>query len=144
MPIIREQILAAAADLLVGGGCEAVSTRAVCTAADIQAPTLYRPFGDKEGLLDALASYGFQDYLADKQALLGHGKDLIADLRRAWDLHIDFGLSKPAWCTPTRWEPSCPSWRHRRPNATRNCRRWRSNTCCGRSAPATRPPRRER
>ncbi|MEV4175540.1 TetR/AcrR family transcriptional regulator [Nonomuraea sp. NPDC049709] len=97
MAITRAQILAAAAGLLAEGGREAVSTRAVCAAAGIQAPTLYRLFGDKEGLLDAVASYGFEDYLADKQALVSHSEDPVADLRRAWDLHIDFGLSHPAF-----------------------------------------------
>ncbi|WP_342776285.1 TetR/AcrR family transcriptional regulator [Nonomuraea terrae] len=73
----------------------------MCAAAGIQAPTLYRLFGDKEGLLDAVASYGFQDYLADKQAL-GQSEDPVADLRRAWHLHIDRGPARGA--TPVRDE----------------------------------------
>jgi AcrR family transcriptional regulator len=91
----RERILRAAANLLDREGRAAVSTRAVCAAAGVQPPTLYRLFGDKDGLLDALADYGFERYLAEKQAL-GQTDDPIADLRRCWDLHIDFGLSRPA------------------------------------------------
>ena len=38
---------------------DAVSTRAVAAAAGVQPPTIYRQFGDKEGLLDArIADYG--------------------------------------------------------------------------------------
>ncbi|MGW1800963.1 TetR/AcrR family transcriptional regulator [Streptomyces sp. NPDC001984] len=92
----RERILHAAADLLAREGRAAVSTRAVCAAAGVQPPTLYRLFGDKDGLLDALAAYGFQQYLTEKQAL-GETDDPVADLRRSWDLHVGFGLSRPGF-----------------------------------------------
>lgn len=36
-----------------------MSTRAVSTAAGVQAPTIYRLFGDKQGLLDAVTAHGF-------------------------------------------------------------------------------------
>ena len=52
-------MLEAAAELLRTGGVDAVSTRAVAAAAGVQPPTIYRQFGDKEGLLDArIADYG--------------------------------------------------------------------------------------
>ncbi|MFE9610711.1 TetR/AcrR family transcriptional regulator [Streptomyces sp. NPDC006012] len=92
----KERILCAAADLLIREGRTAVSTRAVSAAAGVQPPTLYRLFGDKEGLLDALAAFGFQQYLAEKQTL-EETDDAIADLRRCWDQHIDFGLSRPGF-----------------------------------------------
>jgi len=92
----RERLVQAAADLLTEGGREAVSTRAVSAAAGVQAPTLYRLFGDKEGLLDAVAAYGFEQYLQDKQAV-GTTDDPVEDLRRGWDVHVDFGLSQPAF-----------------------------------------------
>src|SRR5690606_16613735 len=94
-PDPRRRILEAAAGLLAEGGPEAASTRAVAAAAGVQAPTLYRLFGDKQGLLDALAAHGFERYLADKQEL-GATDDPVADLRRGWDLHVDFGLARPA------------------------------------------------
>src|SRR4051794_36006940 len=53
----RDRILQAAARLLAEGGREAVSTRAVSRAAGVQAPTIYRQFGDMQGLLDAVASH---------------------------------------------------------------------------------------
>jgi AcrR family transcriptional regulator len=91
----RERLLEATAHLLTHEGREAVSTRAVSAAAGVQAPTIYRLFGDKEGLLDAVASYGFKNYLADKLALR-ESDDPVEDLRRSWDLHVEFGLTMPA------------------------------------------------
>jgi AcrR family transcriptional regulator len=90
----RERMLHAAADMLARGGRDAVSTRAVSAAAGVTAPTLYRLFGDKEGLLHALANYGFQQYLAEKQTVVTD--DPVADLRRTWQVHVNFGLSHPA------------------------------------------------
>jgi AcrR family transcriptional regulator len=90
----RERVVHAAADLLISGGRDAVSTRAVSTAAGIQAPTLYRLFGDKDGLLDAVAAHGFAEYLERKKELTPTD-DPVEDLRRGWDLNVEFGLSRP-------------------------------------------------
>ena len=91
----RDRIIAVAAGLLATGGREAVSTRAVSEAAGVQAPTIYRLFGDKQGLLDAVAEYGVQQSLASKieQPV---GLDPIEDLHRGWDQHVAFGLDNPA------------------------------------------------
>jgi AcrR family transcriptional regulator len=94
-PSPRARILAATAELLTEGGREAVSTRAVGAAAGVQAPTIYRLFGDKQGLLDAVATEGFAAYLKDKTGLAPTA-DPVADLRTGWDLHVDFGLANPA------------------------------------------------
>jgi AcrR family transcriptional regulator len=90
----RQRIIGAAAKLVAEGGIEAASTRAVASAAGVQAPTLYRLFGDKQGLLDAVAQHGFDAYLAGKQAQL-RTDDPIADVGRGWDLHVEFGLANP-------------------------------------------------
>ncbi|MFC4855774.1 TetR/AcrR family transcriptional regulator [Actinophytocola glycyrrhizae] len=91
----RERIVEAAAALLTEGGREAVSTRAVSTAAGVQAPTIYRLFGDKQGLLDAVAAHGFQSYL-DQKTGLTLTDDPVGDLRTGWDTHVGFGLANPA------------------------------------------------
>ncbi|MFJ8822531.1 TetR/AcrR family transcriptional regulator [Streptomyces sp. NPDC102467] len=91
----RARILAATTKLLSEGGQEAVSTRAVGAAAGVQAPTIYRLFGDKQGLLDAAAAEGFAAYLSDKTEL-EPTDDPVADLRAGWDLHLEFGLANPA------------------------------------------------
>ena len=90
----RDRIVRAAAELLAEGGREAVSTRAVAAAAGVQAPTIYRQFGDMRGLLDEVASYGFSVYLRDKTTR-ERAEDPVEDLRRGWDLHVGFGLANP-------------------------------------------------
>jgi AcrR family transcriptional regulator len=100
----KDRLVRAAAELLLEGGRDALSTRAVSAAAGVQAPTLYRLFGDKDGLLDAVATYGFESYLAGKHAL-GETEDPVDDLRRGWDLHVEFGLSQPAFYLLMYGEP---------------------------------------
>lgn len=80
--------------LLTNGGREAVTTRAVEAAADVQAPTIYRHFGDMDGLLDAVAREGFAAYVRDKAAR-ARAADPVDDLRAGWDLHVSFGLANP-------------------------------------------------
>ncbi len=46
-----------------------------------------------------MATYGFESYLAGKHAL-GETADPVDDLRRGWDLHVEFGLSQPAFYHP--------------------------------------------
>lgn len=91
----RVRIVAAAINLLNTGGRDAVTTRAVADAAGVQAPTLYRLFGDKHALLDAVAEHGFTTYLKEKM-IRSPGQDPVEDLRKGWDLHVAFGLSHPA------------------------------------------------
>src|ERR687892_105778 len=83
----RSRIVRAAAGFLAEGGREAVSTRAVAAAAGVQAPTIYRQFGDMRGLLDEVASYGFSTYLRDKTRRK-QAEDPVEDLRQGWDLHV--------------------------------------------------------
>lgn len=90
----KERIIRAAADLLARGGREAVSTRAVSAAAGVQAPTIYRQFGDMQGLLDAVAAETFSEYVRQKR-VLEQTDDPIQDLRRGWDQHVAFGLANP-------------------------------------------------
>ena len=94
-PSPRERIVRATYGLLAAGGRDAVSTRAVTAAAGVQAPTIYRQFGDMSGLLAEVASYGFQSYLASKQAT-PNSADPVADLSHGWDMHVAFGLAEPA------------------------------------------------
>jgi AcrR family transcriptional regulator len=91
----RARIVEAAGRLLEDGGEDAVSTRAVSAAAGVQAPTIYRLFGDKQGLLDAVVTRGFERYLAGK-TVREETDDPVADLRTGWDLHVGLALERPA------------------------------------------------
>ncbi len=55
---------------------------------------MYRIFGDKQGLLDAVAARGFASHL-HAHASLPTSSDPVADLERGWDVHVGFGLANP-------------------------------------------------
>lgn len=90
----RERILDAAARIMDADGLAGVSTRAIAAAAQVQPPAIYRTFGDKQGLLDALAVHQFEQHLIDKASLSSSG-DPVDDLRAGWDQHVRFGLEHP-------------------------------------------------
>ncbi|WP_369166851.1 TetR/AcrR family transcriptional regulator [Streptomyces sp. R28] len=92
---LKKRLVAAAADLLVAEGRDAVTTRAVSTAAGVHPPTIYRLFGDMDGLLAATAADGFTRYLKQKSSR-APSADPVDDLRAGWDMHIEFGLGNPA------------------------------------------------
>ena len=98
MEDIRARIVSAAAQLIASGGRDAATTRAVAAAAAVQAPTIYRLFGDKRGLLDAVAQHGLAAYVAEKSARVPH-PDPVQELREGWDMHVQFGLSHPGLFT---------------------------------------------
>ncbi len=94
----RQRILEATAELLQRSPVEPVTTRAICEAAGVSAPTLYHHFGDKKGLYDSVVTYGFESYLTAKHALVPTS-DPLADLSHAWDAHVEFGVTHPALYT---------------------------------------------
>src|SRR5690242_7454384 len=93
-PDARARILRAASELLATGGRDAVTTRAVSAAAGVQAPTIYRHFGDMQGLFEAVARDTFATYAREK-ASREPTNDPVEDLRHAWDLHIAVSLAHP-------------------------------------------------
>ncbi|GAA0987038.1 TetR/AcrR family transcriptional regulator [Acrocarpospora macrocephala] len=102
----RRRVIEATIELLTREGRDAVTTRAVALAAGLQPPAIYRLFGDKDGLLDAIAEHGFATFLASK-SLDPDPRDPIEDLKAGWDLAVEFGLANPAlyvlmYADPTR------------------------------------------
>ena len=67
--------------LLAAGGRDAVSTRAVAAAAGTQAPTIYRLFGDKDGLLAAVVDFGWAAFLDRKRTVAAVVHEHLADQR---------------------------------------------------------------
>jgi AcrR family transcriptional regulator len=90
----RERIVEAAAALLAEGGRAAVTTRAVAARVGVSPPTIFRLFGEKNGLLSAVAEYGYARFLAAKSPLRPTD-DPVEDLRSAWSLTVEFGLDNP-------------------------------------------------
>jgi AcrR family transcriptional regulator len=91
----KTAILEAATELLVASPTGEVSTRAICERAGVGAPTLYRHFGDKDGLMSAVVDHAFERYLAGKRAATPSA-DPVQDLRDGWDNHVAFALEHPA------------------------------------------------
>jgi len=93
----RDRLLLAGAHLLHESQGADVSTRAICELAGVQAPTLYHHFGNKQGLLDAVVSHGFRQFLELRRSLGSSPDDPIADIRAGWDRHVMFGLEHPTF-----------------------------------------------
>jgi len=91
---VRARIIQAATKLLASGGRSAVTTRAVSAAARVQPPTIYRHFGDMQGLLDEAARETLAVHMRE-QATRALTNDPVEDLRRGWDLQLAFNLAHP-------------------------------------------------
>lgn len=106
---IRAAMIEAALQQLAGSSDHDVATRAVCEAVGVTQPVLYRLFGDKRGLLDAVADHGYERYAALKAAQEQTG-DPVADLLAGWDGHHAFAQRDPAlyqlMFTPRPWSHS--------------------------------------
>ncbi|RIX30253.1 TetR/AcrR family transcriptional regulator [Amnibacterium setariae] len=97
---LRERITREAGALLAHGGPGAVTTRGVAEAAGVQAPTIYRLFGDKDGLLEAVAEHTMAAQVEAKaryaETTASKGVEPVEDVREAWAAQIEFGLENPA------------------------------------------------
>lgn len=95
----RSRVIEAAARLLSDGGSAAVTTRAVALAAGVQPPAIYRLFGDKDGLLQAVAEQVMADFVERKAAVVSAAAagdvDPLDDLRAGWLTQLEFGLANP-------------------------------------------------
>lgn len=95
----RARIVEVAGSMLRELGAAAVTTRAVADGAGVQAPTIYRLFGDKDGLLEAVAEHAMTTFAAVKadavQAARDGRTDPVDDLRAGWSMTIGFGLANP-------------------------------------------------
>jgi AcrR family transcriptional regulator len=96
----RSRIVDVAARLLREEGPAAVTTRGVAEGAGVQAPVIYRLFGDKDGLLEAVAEHVMTAYVSakaeDVKAASAADVDPLDDLRAGWEMQIDFGVANPA------------------------------------------------
>jgi len=88
---LRERVLAAALDLLRHHGVQAVTARAVASAAGTSTPAVYELFGDKRGLARALYFEGFRE-LGRRFEAIELGDDPRLDLRATLEAYRDFAL----------------------------------------------------
>jgi AcrR family transcriptional regulator len=89
-------------------GPEAATTRAVAAAASVQVPTIYRLFGDKKGLLDAVVEHGIAAYVAAKAARTPH-PDPVQEMRESWEHYVEFGLANPSLFSIVSANPRSPA-----------------------------------
>ena len=87
-------IFRAAAALLETHGPAGLTTRAICAAAGITAPTLYHHFGGMDSLAMALIRQGRADYMSRRRAPSA-SQDLMKQLRTHWDDAVDFTFKRP-------------------------------------------------
>ncbi|WP_092757177.1 TetR/AcrR family transcriptional regulator [Rhodoferax sp. OV413] len=87
-------IFQAAAALLEARGPAGLTTRAVCAAAGITAPTLYHHFGGKGSLAMALVRQGRGEFMSRRRASKA-SDDLMKQLKTHWDDAVDFTLKRP-------------------------------------------------
>jgi AcrR family transcriptional regulator len=93
---VQTRILEAAAELLAKSADGEVSTREICDAARVTAPTLYHYYRDKETLLRAVVDFGWAHFLSSKRAAATVVHEQIGDDIRAGSYnHIDFALKNP-------------------------------------------------
>src|SRR3989442_13490999 len=103
---VQIRIIEAAAALLAKSVDGDVSTRAVCDAAGVTAPTLYHYFGDKEGLLTAAVDFGWAAFLQTKRTVAAVVHEHIADdVRAGWDNHLQFARENPNFYK-LMWSPA--------------------------------------
>ena len=88
-------ILEMAAAVLERDGPAGLTTRAVCEAAGVTAPTLYHHYRDKDGLARALIERAVSEFMARKR-MDRRLDDPLQDLRRGWDVALAFALANPA------------------------------------------------
>lgn len=91
---VREKILAAARDLFVNRGYEAVSMRKVADAIEYTPPVIYTHFRDKSDLMRELCRNDF-GALAEKTVRLRRVRDPVERILKMGRAYIRFALEHP-------------------------------------------------
>lgn len=94
---LRSALLTAAEEELLEKGVEAFSLRSVAKRAGVSHAAPAHHFGDANGLLTALAAYGFQEFLATQHAFEAHAPKTPRDQLIAAGLgYVGFARARPA------------------------------------------------
>lgn len=94
-PELREQVLAAALDLLTREGVGAFTARGIAREADTSPPALYELFGDKAGLLREVFFEGFRMLRRELDALDDESDDPRAGLLALAETYRGFIRAHP-------------------------------------------------
>jgi AcrR family transcriptional regulator len=95
---LRDSLVEWGTHLLDTEGIDAMSLRAAAKAAGVSPAAPSRHFGDKNGLLAAIAAQGFRDLVALRQQRLDAvpAEDTPARLRAVMSGYLDFAVAHPA------------------------------------------------
>ena len=93
---LRRALIVEARALLAETGTTGVTLRAVAARAGVSPAASYRHFADKEALLAAVATQGFDDLAAKAKLVRGQGAPGIPTLHRMTCAYIDFALAEHA------------------------------------------------
>lgn len=93
-PVLRDQVLDVALDLLAREGAAGFSTRAIAREASTSTPAVYELFGNRAGLLRAVFFAGFRR-LAERLAARPESDDPRADLLALADDYRAFLVAHP-------------------------------------------------
>lgn len=92
---MRAAMIEAARRLMEDSRAGNVSIREVCEAVGVGKSVLYRHFGNKHGLLNAVIDEAFSRYIERKRSR-EHMTDPVTDLYACWDDYLDFAAANPA------------------------------------------------
>lgn len=93
---LRNSLIEAAISLIREKGPKAFSLREVAKKAGVSHGAPYRHFADREGLLAAIATYGFTDLAERVQAVrAANPNDPLAELRQAGQAYVSLAVENP-------------------------------------------------
>lgn len=93
---LRLALIGAARSLLEAEGFEALTLRAAARRAGVSQAAPYHHFADKQALLVAVATTGFQDFAAAMQARMAQVSAPAARLNEAGIAYVAFAVANPA------------------------------------------------
>ncbi|HEY3560559.1 MAG TPA: TetR family transcriptional regulator [Kribbella sp.] len=92
---LREELLDAAHEAVVAGGYDGLRMAAVARETGVSRQTVYNEFGDKWGVVEALAARETERFLLDVNAALAEQSDPIEGLRAAVERALTSAAENP-------------------------------------------------
>ena len=94
---MRRTVLDASLELIEAEGLAALSMREVARRAGVSHQAPYHHFGDREGILAALAADGFAQLHNDMQKAIAGAKSPTRRLEAVGNAYIEFALKRPGY-----------------------------------------------
>ena len=91
---VRSRFISETARLMREHGGHQVSTRQICDAVGVTAPSLYHHFGDLQGLQHSALEYAYNRFM-DSWQERSKSHDPITRIRSGWDAQIAFCRDEP-------------------------------------------------